>query len=245
MKGKYRNIVAKSLSRPLNYLQVNEDKNELFIYDEIGAWGTNAEDVAFALNNLDPAAKLTVRLNSAGGDVFDGLTIHNLLKGRGNLDVVIDGFAASIASIIAMAGDRVLMSDNASFMIHNPWTIVLGDAEDMRREAQTLDKIKSQLITTYGKKSDLSEKQLGELMDAETWFTADEAKESGFVDEVIDPGEASAEALNQFDLSIYRNCPDRLRRKEKTEQPQSGGGDASALRRYHFNRRHEINLLNA
>ena len=241
MRGKYTNFLAKRAEKPKNYLQVDETKGELFLYDEIGYWGINAEDVTLAIKELDPSQRLTVCINSPGGEVFDGIAIYNLLKGRGNVDVRIDGFAASIASVIAMAGEKVAMAENAMMMIHNPFTIVYGDAEDMRSEAVVLDKIKDQVIATYRKRSDLSAEEISDLMDKETWFTSEEAKASGFVDEVLSSEAGGSEPENSFDLSIYRNCPDRLR-GNGTAQPQSGGGDASALRRYHFNRRHEINL---
>ena len=237
----FQNYLESKVERPKAFLESNHDTGELFIYDEIGYFGILAEDVAVALKTIDPTQKITVHINSPGGSVPDGLAITNLLRGRGNVDVVIDGWAVSIATVIAMAGDTVRIADNAVFMIHNPTTITMGEAEDMRSAADVLDKMKSQIIKTYQRRSKLPEDRLAELMNAETWFTAEEALDNGFVDEVFSPGEDNEEALNRFDLSIYRNCPDRLR-GNGTAQPQSGGGDASALRRYHFNRRHEINL---
>ena len=242
MKNKYRAFIENRVDRPKAQVQVNVDSNELFLYDEIGYWGITAQDFIQALALARQSERLTVCINSPGGDIFDGVTIANLLINRGDVDIRIDGFAASIASVIAMAGDTVQMAENATFMIHNPWTWVLGDAEELRKEAAVLDTLKTTLISTYQRKTDLSPEEISTLMDAETWMTAEEALEKGFINAVVnksDEGETNALA---FDLSIYRNAPERLRRGQKGRQPtNSGGGDSEELRRKLFDLRHRTN----
>ena len=243
MKGKFKGFLDSRIERPKALVQVNESKNEIYLYDEIGYWGTTADEFVGALALVDPNERLTVCINSPGGDIMDGVAIHNLLAGRGGVDVRIDGFAASIASVIAMAGDSVQMADTATFMIHNPWTFAMGDSRDLRKEAEVLDKLKTTLIKSYKRHTGLSDQEISDLMDQETWFTADEAKENGFITEVINSPEQGEGANNRFDLSIFRNAPERFR-KQKAEQPtNSGDGDPGDLRRYFFKLRHQQNLL--
>ena len=241
-RAKYRNILEQRIDRPSNLAQVNPEKNEILIYEEIGFWGVTAGDFSEALKATDPNERLTVGLNSPGGDIFDGVAIMNTLVGRGNVEIRIDGFAASIASIIAMAGDRILMAENAAFMIHNPWTVVGGDAESLRKEAEVLDKLKTTLIKSYQRHVTTTESELSRLMDEETWFTADEAKDVGFVTEIINSVESSSIAQNRFDLSLYRNVPETFRKKQRQSKTNSGGEDAESLRRYHFQLRHRTNM---
>lgn len=140
-----------------------------------------------AIENLGDVTEIIVNINSPGGDVFEGLAIHNILKRHdAKITVNIDGLCASIASVIAMAGDTIRMPRNALMMIHNAMTSDFGNANELRETADLLDKVTSQLMTTYLDKSDsLNEATLKVLLDAETWLTADEAKHYGLVDEVI------------------------------------------------------------
>lgn len=172
--------------------KANDDNKEkiyssidLYIYDEIGGYGVQANAFVKALNEYKDADTINVRINSGGGSVIAGSVIYNALKRhKGKVITHIDGLSASMASVIAMVGDEVRMAENALLMIHNPWTQSQGEAEDLRKEADLLDKIKETLLTAY-KRSNYTEEELSELMDAETWFTAKEALESGFID-VID-----------------------------------------------------------
>jgi ATP-dependent Clp endopeptidase proteolytic subunit ClpP len=191
------------------------------IFDTIGfdffGEGITAKNIARALASDPETDAITVRINSPGGDVFEGHAIFNLLRGAGApVHVEIHGIAASMASIIALAGDTVSMADNAMFMIHNPWSIEVGDAHDMRATADMLDKIKSTLVNVYVKKTGKTKAQVSKLMDAETWLTAKEAKAEGFVDTVTDSfgdkKEASAEAKGRIfaTLSQFNNTPGQL-----------------------------------
>mgnify|MGYP003654072712 FL=1 len=160
--------------------------NEIQIYDVIGqdmfGEGVTAKGIKAELDAIE-SGDLTVRINSAGGDVFEGLAIFNLLKEfDGKVTVKVDGYAASIASVIAMAGDEVIMGQGAMFMLHNPYTFSMGDAEELRAQALVLDEVRDSLISTYKTRVSASEDELKTILDAETWFGADESKAFGLAD---------------------------------------------------------------
>jgi len=174
---------------------------EIHIIDMIGDWyddaanrfwgeniGVTARSFVEQLSKL-PADTKTVRvhINSPGGDIQAGINIANALreqasKGR-TVETVIDGIAASIASVIAMAGTRVVMADNALLMVHNPWTIGVGNAAEMRKTADVLDAMRNQIVATYQWHSPLDADALIALMDAETWMGPDEALAAGLITE--------------------------------------------------------------
>lgn len=190
-----------------------EDKSaEVFIFDTVGEdmWGgVSAKSFADELNALDGVNTLNVHINSPGGSVFDGVAIYNLLaKHPAAVHVHIEGMALSIASIIAMAGDTVTIAENAMFMIHNPWNIVVGDAAELRKTAEMMDTVKGQMITTYQHKSGLDDELLSDMMDAETWLTGDEAVAQGFADEVSAP--MAMAACASFDYKQFKNAPEEL-----------------------------------
>lgn len=177
---------------------------EIWIYEEIGGYyGVTAKKFAEDLKGLGELNKITLRLNSPGGDVFDAATIYNLLKqNKASVSVYIDGLAASAASVVAMAGDEILIADNAMMMVHNPWTFAMGYASDLRQTADLLDKIGGTIVTTYAKRTRQDEEKIRELMDAETWMNADEAVEYGFADRTVEALEAAA-SIN-FDLARFK-----------------------------------------
>lgn len=185
---------------------------EILIYEDVGeGWfgGISAKDFAKQLSSLGSVKELNVRLNSPGGSVFDGVAIYNLLRQHpANITTTIDGIAASIASIIFQAGDRRVMAANGSYMIHDPWTMAYGSADDLRRQAEVLDKLADSLRTTYVNRSGLTAETVRELMSEETWFSATEALEAGFVDEVVEDLPVAASV--QFNLSRFRHVPDTL-----------------------------------
>lgn len=155
--------------------------------------GLDAATVVQEIRGLGDAAQLEVLINSPGGIVTDGLAIYNELV-TNPIDVTIDivGLAASMASAIAMAGDRIRIASNAMIMIHNPWNMAIGDAEDLRKAAEVLDKFGTSLAGIYATRTGLGEEEIREMMDAETWLNADEAFAKGFVDEIVEPTDASA-----------------------------------------------------
>lgn len=189
-------------------VQAKGDAVEILLYDEIGFFGITAKAFAETLASID-ADEIHLRVNSPGGDVFDGVAMYNALRQHPARVVThIDGLAASIASVIALAGAEVRMAPNAFFMIHNPWGITIGDAEDHRKQADTLDKIaRGSIISTYQAKTGLDAETIETWMDEETWLGAEQAAEAGFVDAVEDATPAEARAPVPFDLSIYQHVP--------------------------------------
>ena len=174
---------------------------EISIYDEIGDYGTSAKQFIDDLKSVG-SKDITIRMNSVGGSVFDGLSIYNVLRShQGYVKVKIEGLSASIASIIALAGDDIEMAENGFFMIHNPFGKSMGGADDMRKTADLLDKIKQELINIYANKTQLSEETISSMMDEETWLTSQEAKEMGFIDTITEPIKVAA----SFDFSKFTN----------------------------------------
>jgi len=181
---------------------------ELSIYDEIGAFGIGAKEFIAELREYK-GQHVHVRINSPGGEIIDGSAIANALnRHEGGVTVHIDGLAASMASYIAMSGKPTYMSENALLMIHNPWTLAAGEAEDLRKQADLLDTMKSTLVRGYQRKSGMPAEEISRLMDEETWLTALEATALGFVDAIEDgiPAAASASDLRRkFDTFAKRN----------------------------------------
>lgn len=177
------------------FWQVKNEVNsnaEILLYSPIAgqkSWfGDEVSPQEFATDLESLGGKdVTVRINCAGGDVFAANAIHNLLCSyKGKVTVVIDGLAASAATIVAMAGDKIIMPTNALFMIHNP-AIGMSDyymADELMQMAQALKTIKASIIASYKKRCNLSDKELAKLMDSETWLSADECLEKGFIDEI-------------------------------------------------------------
>lgn len=177
---------------------------EVLIYDEIGAYGVGAKGFLAELGALPDDAAIDLRLNSPGGSVFDAVAIYNALKRHaGEITVWIDGIAASAASYIAMAGDTIVMPENAFLMIHEPSGLVMGTAGDMRSTAEALDKVKGSLIQGYAAKSGKSDDEIATLMAAETWLDAKDALDFGFIDRIAEPVKLAA----SFDVARFRNAP--------------------------------------
>ena len=180
---------------------------EIVIYDEIGAFGIPAKAFLDELKALGPVAELTVRINSPGGSVFDGVAIYNALKRHpAAITVWIDGLAASIASMVAMAGDEVVMPENAMLVLHDPSGLVAGTATDMRATAEALDRMKAGMVAAYRDKSGRDDAEIEALLAAETWLSAAEAVELGFADRIEQPVRMAA----HFDLSRFRHVPPQL-----------------------------------
>lgn len=159
---------------------------DLYIYGDVTSWPWADSDVdAYSLVNelseLSDVSNINVYINSYGGEVAEGLAIYNALK-RHNAKVttICDGFACSIASVIFMAGDERVMNGSSLLMIHNPWTWAAGNAEELRKEADDLDKIAEASYSAYLDSVNIDREQLKELLDAETWLTPAEALEMGF-----------------------------------------------------------------
>ena len=190
-------------------VEARADEATVYLYDEIGWFGIAADDFVKDLNGIK-AGTIHLRVNSPGGSVFDGTTIYNAIKQHKSKVIAhVDGLAASIASIIVMGADEVRMAENAFLMIHEPWSIVMGNADDMRHEAELLDKVRGTIAKTYQNKSGKDEAEVLAMMEKETWFTAQEAVEAGFADTIYDQTLEKAE-VTLFDLSVFSKVPDQL-----------------------------------
>lgn len=175
------------------------------IYDEIGYWGITASDFVAELSQLNAAA-IDLHLNSPGGEIFDGIAIMNALRSHpATVTTYVDGLAASIASVIAMAGDRVVMAPNSQMMIHDGSGLCIGNASEMREMATLLDRQSDNIASVYAAKAGGELADWRALMMAETWYTAEEAVEAGLADEVSSTASAPlANSHNSWDLSIFR-----------------------------------------
>lgn len=206
-----------------------DDTLELLVYDSIGAsfWGggVTAEGVKQKLDEAGDVKKITLRINSPGGDVFEASTIYSLLtQHKADVECYVDGLAASAAFTIAMAADKIHISEAGMMMLHNSLGMCMGYGSDMRAMADLLDKVSGTMRDIYSKRSGMKADEVQALMDAETWMTAEEAVEAGFADDEIqrDPeDDEEAKALaGSYDLSKFKNGP----RSEPRSEPRAEKG---------------------
>lgn len=189
-----------------------DDVAEILIYDVIGFdfWtggGITAQNFVKELNEIN-SEKIRVRINSEGGDAFDGLAIFNALRRHeADIEVHIDGLAASAAATIAMAGDEIFIAENAFLMIHRSWALAIGNSEDMIEMAELLSKLDESVAGDLAGKSGKKVSEVLQLMSAETWMNALEALSEGFVDRITE----SREIESSLDLSLFSNVPDDLK----------------------------------
>lgn len=178
----------------------------LHIYDEIGYWGITASDLVAELSALD-VGEITVHINSPGGEIFDGIAIMNALRSHtAKVTTYVDSLAASIASVIAMAGDRIVMAPHSQMMIHDGSGLAIGNAQDMREMADLLDRQSDNIAAVYAERAGGTAKQWRARMVTETWYTAAEAVDAGLADEVAKPArseDAMAVPANSWDLSVF------------------------------------------
>jgi ATP-dependent Clp protease protease subunit len=193
---------------------------ELYIYDQIGAsWfsdGITAKQVVEAVDQAenDGATGLDIYINSPGGSVFEGISIYSRLQRfKGEKVVYVDGIAASIASVIAMAGDRRCMGVGAMMMIHDASGVCAGNAAEMRETAGRLDTICDAMVAAYAANTELGNEELRAMMKAETWFTSTSAIEKGFADEVVEqaPDQDPSAFLRAPIFASFHNLPDRFK----------------------------------
>lgn len=195
---------------PKSWYQINNKADgdvEILIYDEISYWGVDAATFARELAAVD-TDKLTVRINSPGGNVFDGIAILNALRShKATVKVVIDGLAASAASFIAMAGDEIVMSRNSEMMIHEASGICVGNSTDMREIAERLDRTGENIASMYADRAGGTVESWRAAMVAETWYSDQEAVDAGLADRIEappNPSKADKSATkNAFDLSTF------------------------------------------
>ncbi len=170
--------------RPIRVRALDRDTAEILIYDVIG-FELTAKEFAQEVKDLGDVSQINVRINSPGGDIFDGMAIYNILfRHPAKIIVDVDGIAASIASVIAMAGDEIRMAKSSMMMLHRAWGVVVGHADDMVTMAAVLVKLDGQIADVYAQRSRNSSKRMHEIMAAETWLTAGEAVAAGLADSV-------------------------------------------------------------
>lgn len=216
---RYRNIknaeaTAKFWGKPLakqEWYKIEaaaDDNTEILIYDVIGWPFVEADAFVRDLASIK-SKKITLRINSPGGDVFDGVALFNALKDK-DAEIItrVEGLAASISSVIALAGDDIQMHKSAMYMIHDPWVLTAGNQYDLRDIADVLAKIGDNMLDIYYDKVGGKKRELKQMMKDEKWFKATEAKEFGLIDTVIET-DKKVKAL--FDLSMFTNAPQEIK----------------------------------
>jgi len=207
-------IYNKPLDKPewFKVIAASEDTTaEILLFDYIGWPYNDPRDLIHALADM---GDVTVRINSPGGDVFDGAAIYNAFTAhKGIVTMRIEGLAASMASVIAMAGKKVQAYDNTMFMIHNSSTFAWGNQYELRDTADLLEKVDVTITDAYQKKTKLAKKEIVQMMKDTTWMSAKEAKEKGFVDMIVDGKSVKAD----FNLSIFANLPDQFNLEDNHE----------------------------
>jgi ATP-dependent Clp protease, protease subunit len=188
------------------------DLAEIEIFDEIDSfWGLGPKEFKAKFDEVKDAKSIKLLLNSPGGSVFDGMAIYNILAtARDRLEVEVIGLAASIASIIALAGNKLTMAEGSYYMIHNPWTFAMGDGEELRKTADILDKMSSEFVKMYVAKTGLSEDEVKKMMADETWLTASEAIDKGFADDSEDYGQIAAKIDGCAIAKHFAHIPEAL-----------------------------------
>lgn len=225
---KYRNernakfisaIYNKPLDKPDWYKieNISEDEADVLLYDYIGWPFNEASEFVRMMAGLKQS-KITIRINSPGGDVFDANAIYNAIKDHPSKPITrIESLAASAASYIAMAGSKKQAYKNAMMMIHEPMTGMWGNQYELRETADILQQISEQMIDMYADNTNVGKRELKDMLKAETWMTAKVMKEKGFIDAIIEAGKGTKAA---FDLSIFNNLPNEYKgeKQEPTER---------------------------
>mgnify|MGYP001215329641 FL=1 len=174
---------------------------DVYIFDEIGNFGVSAQSFIEEIKS-HKGSPMNIHVNCVGGDVFEGMAIYNVIKKRSaKTTVYIEGIAASMGSVIALAADRVIMAENSLFMIHNAWGGATGEARDMMKTAKLLEKISGEIADIYTKKTGMPYDKVKDMMDEETWLSAEEAYDLGFVDSISDAIKVAA----KYDVSKFKN----------------------------------------
>ena len=205
--------------KPLNLVR-NEDTGDstLYIYDVIDAWwGVASLDVAKSIAALDPKSTLHLRVNSPGGDVFEGRAIRTAIaQFAGKTIAHIDGLAASAATTIVDGADEIEISEGGFYMIHNGWTFAMGNKAELRKTSDLLEKVDNAIIADYAKRTGVEAKQIAQWMDDETWFSAQESIDHGFVNRLATlPDKAANAASNRtWNLEAFDKAPKALLQPE-------------------------------
>ena len=197
-----------------NYFQMKAMNNvaQIDIFGDIVSekWfdeETSAVSFRDALKELGDVSTINLSINSGGGSVFDGIAIYNMLKShKATVNVYVEGLAASIASVIAMAGDTITMRSGSMMMVHMPWTLSQGNAEEMRKTADTLEKTGDSIVDIYSERTGISPDDIRNIMNDETWLSAEEAVEQGWATK-LDKKEAVMNSVPKEILGRFSNVP--------------------------------------
>lgn len=216
----------------------NEDGRTLYFDGYIAQESWFEDDITpkqFKTELTASDGDITVWLNSPGGDVFAASQIYTMLKEyKGKVTIKIDGLAASAASVIAMAGDEVLMSPVGLMMIHNPATLIFGEAVDLQSGIEMLNEVKTSIINAYEQKTGLSRNAISKMMDAETWFNAKKAVELGFADKILydEPKQEAADGFIFDRVTVINTLVKKLpQTKQKSSETHTGTEHAQLVKR--------------
>lgn len=208
---------------------------DIYIFDAIEdseSYGVSAKRILNEISSLQEGQDLHLHINSPGGDVYQGVTIYNLLKqSKAYVTAHVYGIAASIASVIAMGADRIIMHPGSMMMIHNPSSLAYGEKKDMLKMAEKLDQVKESLISNYTEKTNLSRNEVAKMMDNETYLTAEDAVKYGFADEVRKLSEPmAAKELLKASMAIFNpSTVDKLTNKKQMETENKTPEQSSEL----------------
>lgn len=198
-----------------------DDSADVYVYGDIGGWwdGVQPAEIAKEIAALD-VGTLNVRVNSPGGIVFDGLAIYNAFAAHPAKVVMhVEGIAASIASVIICAGDEIRIGESANVMIHKPWSFMIGDAEEMRKEADILDNLEQGIVDIYKARTGHDDAKLKDWMASETWFRGQQAVDDGFADAIIPSKSKEKKAARSALLALYQHTPSDLAASDQDAPP--------------------------
>ncbi|MFS1133989.1 head maturation protease, ClpP-related [Enterococcus hirae] len=196
---------------------VNQDEADIYIFGEITSFKWNESDTTASsfqkdLKELGDVKKINLHVNSPGGSVFEGIAIGNMLKQhKAYVTAYVDALAASIASVIVVSCDKVIMPENSMMMIHNPWSFAIGNANELRKKADDLDRIAESSVVTYLAKAGekLTEEKIKQIMDEETWLSAKEAFDYGLCD-IVESSNQIAASISEKLFSNYQRVPKKF-----------------------------------
>lgn len=213
------------MKSPMMNAKSQNGKLRLEIYDTIGpSWSgmVDAKSVSAALRAAGSVSEINLHINSPGGSAFEGIAIYNVLRDHpARVNVVVDGLAASSASLIAMAGDTIRMASNALMMIHEPWTVIAGEAKDLAKAIDVLNKTRDAVVATYAARTKQSPQWVAEKMAATTWFNATEAVNAGFADAIGGTAKVSPTVRNE----VTQMYADPMTFATAMSLPQATAGD--------------------
>ncbi len=199
---------ARESAAPSIRVDTSAEVAHIYVHDVIDQWwGASAEQIIKALAQAG-GKDVHLHINSPGGDVFESLAMASAIAGySGKVTAIVEGLAASAATRLALSASEVQMTEGGLFMIHNSWTMAWGNKSELRSTADLLDKVDAGIIGDYARKTGASTEKVAAWMDAETWFTAEEAKAAGFIDSVLPASQAPASNSSSWNLSAYANAP--------------------------------------